>query len=114
MMIVVKTSEGKSRKRYVVNEHEAEAVRLIFRLVLDGRGYSEIIKQLNALGYKTKVGRSFGKNSIHDILVNRKYKDDFIFNRSIGKPCKICKLNFGGATRYTERIIREIKQHIAK
>jgi site-specific DNA recombinase len=83
--VPVKTSDGKHRMRYVINEKEAEAVRLMFRMVLDGHGYSEIIKQLNAAGYKTKAGRSFGKSSVHDILVNRKYKGEFIFNRSIGK-----------------------------
>lgn len=103
--VVVKTSEGKSRKRYVVNEHEAEAVRLIFRMVLDGRGYSEIIKQLNALGYKTKAGRSFGKNSIHDILVNRKYKGDFIFNRSIGKDPLTKKRNHHQAKPEDEWVV---------
>ena len=103
--IPVKTTEGKSRKQYVINEHEAEAVRLIFRMVLDGKGYTEIIQRLNDFGYKTKAGRSFGKNSIHDILVNRKYKGDFIFNRSVGKDPLTKKRNHHQAKPEDEWVV---------
>lgn len=60
-------------KKYVVNEHEAEAVRLVFQLFARGFSYGEIIDELNSRGYLTKRGQPFGKNSIFDLLKNEKY-----------------------------------------
>jgi len=74
-------SEGK----YVINEEEARAVRLIFEMYNQGHKYNEIIATLNQRGYKTKLGRPFGKNSLHDILRNKKYTGVYVFNRSAPK-----------------------------
>jgi len=72
-------------KTYVINEHEARAVRLIFEMYASGKGYSDIIHILNNEGYRTQTGRPFGKNSIHEILKNEKYRGVYIFNRSASK-----------------------------
>jgi len=69
-------------RKLVINEYEAQAIRLIFQRVLEGVGYSAIIQELTQKGYKTKVGNLFGKNSIHAILVNEKYTGTYIFNKS--------------------------------
>ncbi len=69
-------------RQLIVNEFEAEAVKLIFDLVLSGHGYSEIITILRRKGFKTKVGREFGKNSLYEILHNPKYKGVYVYNRS--------------------------------
>ena len=79
--------DPKSQK-YIINEDEAKIVRLIFKMYLDGFGYTEIIRKLNENGYKTKIGREFGKNSIHDILANEKYSGTYIFNKSTSKNAK--------------------------
>lgn len=68
-------------KKYVINEHEAEAVRMIYEMVDNGYGYTEIIKKLNALGYKTKHGNSFGKNSLRDLITNERYKGVYVYNK---------------------------------
>ncbi len=60
-------------KKYVVNEAEARAVRIIFDMYAANHGYGDIIAALNKEGYKTKTGRPFGKNSLHEILKNKKY-----------------------------------------
>jgi len=67
--------------RYVVNEREAAAVRLIFAMAAEGRGYSEIIDRMTRAGYTTKVGKPFGKNSIHELLTNEKYIGVYVYNR---------------------------------
>ena len=72
----------KATRLLVINEHEAAAVRLIFQLVLDGNGYSSIITRLQREGYKTKAGKSFGKNSLYEILHNPKYKGVYVYNRA--------------------------------
>lgn len=67
--------------KYVINEHEAEAVRMIYQLYDEGFGYGEIINKLNAQGYQTKSGNSFGKNSLYDLIRNERYKGVFVYNR---------------------------------
>ena len=68
-------------KKYVINEEEAGAIRLLFQMYDEGHGYSAIIRQLNALGYRTKAGNPFGKNSLYDLLHNEKYKGEYVYNK---------------------------------
>jgi site-specific DNA recombinase len=70
---------------YEIEEREAEGVKLIFQWVVEGKGYDQIIRELNARGYYTRKGQPFGKNSIHEILRNEKYKGVYIFNRAAEK-----------------------------
>lgn len=60
-------------KKYEIDEAEAVAVRLIFDEYIAGKGYVEIAKTLNNRGYRTRRGNEFSKNSMHDIIVNRRY-----------------------------------------
>lgn len=71
--------------QYVINEKEAEIVRLVFKLHADGLGYTKISDKLNSLGYKTKIGRSFGVNSLFDLVRNEKYTGVYIFNKRESK-----------------------------
>jgi len=57
-------------------------IKLIFTAYASGKGYNEILHELKQAGYKTQSGKQFGKNSIHDILINEKYRGVYIFNRS--------------------------------
>ena len=68
--------------KMTVNENEAEAVRLIFDLYLQDKGYSEIAERLNEKGFKTKAGKPFAKNSFFDILRNKKYAGYYIYNKT--------------------------------
>ncbi len=76
---------NKETKKLIINDYEAGAVKLIFKMVLDGRSYGNIIEQLHLHGYKTKRGEAFGKNSIHCILTNEKYTGVYIFSKRKGK-----------------------------
>ncbi|EAA0009769.1 TPA: recombinase family protein [Clostridioides difficile] len=69
-------------KTYLVNEEEAQAVKIIFDMYVNGYSYSNIIDKLNDLGYKTKRGNKFGKNSLHGILSNEKYTGVYVFNKT--------------------------------
>jgi site-specific DNA recombinase len=69
-------------KQYVINEHEADTIRLIFSTKLAGMSYGAIADKLNILGRKTKRGRPFGKNSIYEILRNEKYCGTYVFNET--------------------------------
>ena len=72
-------------KTYIINPHEAEAVKIIFYMYSEGFSYGEIINRLNLLGHKTKLGNKFGKNSLYDILNNEKYRGLYVFNKSSKK-----------------------------
>lgn len=71
--------------KLVVNEAEAETVRLIYDMYRDGYGYSSILEVLHEKGSKTKKGQEFQKNSLYSILTNPKYQGMYIFNRSSAK-----------------------------
>ena len=68
-------------KTYTINEKESEAVKLIFKMYLDGRGYSSIADELNSMNYLNKLGRPFKKISIRDTLLNEKYTGTYIFGK---------------------------------
>lgn len=70
---------------YSINPTEAQAVRLIYEMYANGYGYNMIAKTLNDGGYKTKLNRPFGKNSIFDILRNEKYIGRYVFNKRASK-----------------------------
>ena len=72
-------------RKLVVNEREAEAVKIIFELYSKGYGYSHILAVLHEKGYKTKNGNEFQKNSLYSILTNPKYQGTYIFNRCSAK-----------------------------
>ena len=72
-------------KRYVINEREAEAVKLIFQMYLEGHGYGDIITTLNSKGYRTRRGQPFGKNSLYAILRNEKYTGVYTYVRDVSK-----------------------------
>ena len=69
-------------KKLVINEQEAAAVRLIFKMYISGAGYGEIIDELNSRGFRTKRGAKFGKNSIYDILRNERYTGRFTYGKT--------------------------------
>lgn len=69
--------------QYVIDEAEAPTVKLIFSMYNEGNSYTDIINRLNKAGLKTKAGKDFGKNSLHDILANQRYTGVYTFGRTI-------------------------------
>lgn len=71
----------KIKKKLAIDPVEAETVRLIFRLYLEGdpatakppMGIKEVVKWLNSHGYRTKKGGTFGVGPVHHILTNKAY-----------------------------------------
>ena len=68
-------------QKYVINEKEAEAVRKIFDMKIKGYSLIDISLELNKLGYKTKRGTEFKKNSLYDLLKNEKYIGNYIYGK---------------------------------
>lgn len=72
-------------KQLVVNQEEARAVQTIFAMYLAGHGYGDITQTLKANGWRTKRGAFFGRNSIHDILINEKYTGVLTYDKIASK-----------------------------
>src|SRR6202022_1949585 len=90
-LIEVEKSGAKIKKKLEVDPVEAETVRLIFKLYLLGDGSSgalgvkEIVKWLNARGYRTRRGKSFGVGQLHKLLTNTVYIGRWKFNQTSSK-----------------------------
>jgi site-specific DNA recombinase len=84
----------KTKKKLEVDLVEAETVRLIFKLYLCGDGSSgalgvkEIVKWLNARGYRTRRSKSFGVGQVHKLLTNTIYIGRWKFNQTSSKTGK--------------------------
>ena len=69
-------------KKLVINEYEAAIVKQIFDMYENNFSYSQIAKELNSKGYRTKQGNLFTKNSFDSILHQEKYKGTFTWNKT--------------------------------
>ena len=65
--------------RYVINEREAEAVRLIFERYAAGDSFSDIVAAVARLGVRGKNGRRIEANTLHYILKNERYTGKFVW-----------------------------------
>ena len=71
---------------YAINEYEAEAVRMMFRLTGEGYTMTEIKAALADRGFATRSGRSFATTTINTMLHNEKYCDTYVYNRTKPQP----------------------------
>lgn len=69
------------RKQYVINEKEAEVVKLMFELAAKGYSSIKIEKYLNKNGYTNRKGNKWSYSTIYDILRNPKYKGTYVWAR---------------------------------
>jgi DNA invertase Pin-like site-specific DNA recombinase len=60
-------------KSFIIDESEAEAVRIIFSMFNEKKTNAEIGEYLNSIGIKTSRGNPFSKSSIPRIIQNEKY-----------------------------------------
>ena len=75
----------KETHKYIIDEYEAEAVKMIFRDVADGCGYNAVLNKLNAMGYRTRLGNTFSKETLYEMLRNEKYNGVYVFSRASSK-----------------------------
>lgn len=68
-----------SDMRYEIDPVSAEVVRKIYTLYTSGVSTVSICETLNKMGYKTKSGKPFGKNSLRKILNNERYTGTYIY-----------------------------------
>jgi site-specific DNA recombinase len=58
---------------YLVNEKEAETVKLIYALLLDGAGTKNICTKLNGAGVSNKAGRQWEQTALYKLITNEMY-----------------------------------------
>lgn len=72
----------------IINDHEAEAIHLIFNMVEQNCSYAQIAEYLNKNGYRTKEGNLFSKTSFSSILQREKYAGTYVWNKTRQKNSK--------------------------
>lgn len=70
--------ETKNEKFLVINESEANVVKMVFDWYLSGMGYKKIINKLNELGITRRNGKSFTVDGIKFMLSYEPYTGVFI------------------------------------
>lgn len=82
---------AKTKKRLAIDPVEAEIVRLMFALVLEGDGASgplgvkAAVSLLNERGHRTRGGARWGVGQLHKLLTSTTYKGEYRFNRKVWK-----------------------------
>ncbi len=95
---------NKETQTYEIVEEEARAVRFMFESISQGKSYDYIIKELDRQGFRTRDGNPFGKNLIHEMLKNEKYRGVYIYNRRASKDA-MGRYN-SRASKFDDEIVR--------
>jgi site-specific DNA recombinase len=66
-------------KKLILNPEEVDAVKLIFKMFVNGYSYKAIADTLNEKGFKTRYDNPF-RADFHDTLKNRKYIGEYVYN----------------------------------
>ncbi|WP_301590720.1 recombinase family protein [Anaerostipes faecis] len=94
----------------VVNEAEAENVKLIFDLYLSGKSVLGIVKELQSRDIKSPTGKdSWAKRSIEQMLSNEKYIGTAMVNVG-GEEGKIFKMNNSHPVIITKETINAVQE----
>lgn len=66
----------------IINEKEAEIVRKIYKLCIEGNSIGQIAKQLNQAGYRNKQGNPFNARHLKYTIENPVYRGANAWNRT--------------------------------
>lgn len=72
---------NKVNKKVVINEKEAEIVRLIYQRCIEGKGSRIIAKELQKKGFKSRSGGKFQEATIRRIIRNPLFKGTAVMNK---------------------------------
>lgn len=90
----------------VINEKEAETVKVIYNLFLNGWSYSEIAKILSEFGRKTKLGNvKWNPTSIAEIIRNERHCGDVLARKTYTPDFKThkAKKNENNRNQYKQK-----------
>ena len=69
-------------KSISINPDEVEIVKYIFTRYVQGAGSKIISRELNELGYKTKLGNNWTQSTVIGVIKNEKYKGDILLGKT--------------------------------
>ena len=95
--------KDKETGRLVIVEEQAEVVRMIYKLFLEGLSPHSIARELTSRGIKTPMNKDkWGGSSVESILTNEKYKGDALMQKTVTVDFlqKKVKKNEGEAPQY--------------
>jgi site-specific DNA recombinase len=72
---------GKERTKLDIDEFQSQVVISIFEEVINGKGLTEIVKQLNSKGIAGPKGNTWGKTTVHKILSSEVYTGTMIWGQ---------------------------------
>jgi site-specific DNA recombinase len=72
---------NKEKKLLEINDREAKIVRLIYKLYLEGKSTADVADYLNRSKHETRIARYFYPKYIRDILRNRLYIGEVVWNK---------------------------------
>ena len=87
----------------VINEKEAQTVRLIYRLFMEGKTPCGICRELEKLGILTVSGKQkWSASTVRSILTNARYKGDALLQKkfTVDFLTKKMKVNEGEVPQY--------------
>lgn len=67
-------------KKYIIDEEKALIVKEIFEMYANGFTMADIIKYLNEKNIKNSMNKSFGKNGVRGILINKNYIGTYTYS----------------------------------
>ncbi len=94
--------DKETKEIYIVHE-EAEVVKMIFQMYLQGKSLGQIKAYLESNEIKTINGKAvWDKSTVKGILIKEKYIGDVIFQKTYREDCisKKSKINRGEVDRY--------------
>lgn len=68
---------------WIINEEQAEIIRIIFTRYLNGSSSRQIAEELNSLGKTTVNGKKWGSSGVLGILHNEKYVGDLEMQKTV-------------------------------
>jgi DNA invertase Pin-like site-specific DNA recombinase len=86
---------ARAKKKLAIDSIDAETVRLVFRLFVEGEngsgpmGIKTIASWLNGHGHRTRSGGLWGLGRVHSLLTNPVYSGRQRFNRKDSRTCRI-------------------------
>jgi len=73
---------SKERPRLEVEPHQAQVVATIFHDIIEGKGLTEIMKEINNSGVAGPKGKTWGKTTLYKILTNEAYTGTLTWGRT--------------------------------
>ncbi len=84
-------------KKYVIIPEEAEAVRWMFQMYIDGVSFRRIAENMNRAGIRTTLGNDFQEASVRQLIFNEVYAGDIRRQKCyMADPITKAKVKNGG------------------